>query len=330
MTKFTLGETYGMQANTLGSSMKLTMTIGFEMTPALIGFRRQVGATNQSLHALIVGLETLKEADPVRPADLIFLSWQKPATPEQWNDARAFALKSAMIVTIDALDHYLRVLSRIDELVPDTLHDKLNGRKAPGDVRRPTLYERLDALHKAFPGARAEHVLVMNLLANWRNRFAHGDYKFALTDKECEALAKTAAFFRQNHGGADIQAALDRYTRGQAPTLRDLSTLIASAQRLVRDLDATILHRQGDADYAVALVRYLLENDSNPSARLEWLFEHGGDQAAGRVHALLLDHGGNHATNRTASAPALTCQELNQRLGLGRNDASALFGIPRP
>ena len=70
--------------------------------------------------------------------------------------------------------------------------------------------------HTAFPGARAEHLLAMNLLANWRNRFAHGDYKFALTDKECEAIAKTAAFFRDNHGGADIQAALDRYTKSKA------------------------------------------------------------------------------------------------------------------
>jgi hypothetical protein len=103
-----------------------------------------------------------------------------------------------MIVTIDALDHYLRVLSRIDGLVPDTLHDKLNGRKVPADDHRPTFYERLDALHAAFPGARAEHLLAMNLLANWRNRFAHGDYKFALTDKECEVIAQTAAFFRDN------------------------------------------------------------------------------------------------------------------------------------
>jgi hypothetical protein len=310
--------------------MTATATICFEMTPALISFRRQVGAANQSLHALVVGLETLKEAEPVRPFDLIFLSWQKPATVQQWDDARAFALNSAMIVTIDALDHFLRVLSRINGLVPDTLHDILNGRKVPGEDHRPTLYERLDALHTAFPGARTEHLLAMNLLANWRNRFAHGDYKFALTDKECEAIAQTAGFFRDNHGGADIQGALDRYAKSQAPTLLDLSTLIASAQRLVRDLDATILHRQVAGDYAVALVRYLLENDSNPSARLEWLFEPGGTQAAGRVYALLLDHGGNHAKNRTASAPALTRKELNQRLALGRNDASALFKISRP
>lgn len=235
-----------------------------------------------------------------------------------------------MIVTIDALDHFLRVLSRIEGLVPSTLHDKLNGRKAPGEDRRPTLYERLDELYAAFPGARVEHLLAMNLLANWRNRFAHGDYKFALTDKECEAIAKTADFFRDNHGGADMKAALDRYTASQAPTLLDLATLISSAQRLVRDLDAAILHRQIGADYAVALVRYLLQNDSNPSARLEWLFQRGGDQAAGRVHALLLDHGGNNYESRIASAPSLTRQDLNQRLGFGRNEASAFFNIPRP
>jgi hypothetical protein len=313
-----------------GISMTSTITIGFEMTPALISFRRQVGATSQSLHALIVGLETLKEAEPVRPSDLIYLSWQKPATPEQWAEARTFALKGAMIVTIDALDHYLRVLSRIDGLVPDALHDKLNGRKVASDNHRPTLYERLVALNSVFPGARAEHLLAVKLLANWRNRFAHGDYKFALTAKECEAIGNTAAFFRANHGGADIQAALDRYIMSHPPTLLDLSTLIASAQRLIRDLDANILHRQVGADYAVALVRYLLENDSNPSVRLEWLFELGGDQAAGRLHALLLDHGGNHDKNRKANAPALTRQELNQRLGFGRNEASAFFNIPRP
>jgi hypothetical protein len=81
--------------------------------------------------------------------------------------------------------------------------------KAPGDDHRPTLYERLAAVHAAFPGVRNEHLLAMNLLANWRNRFAHGDYKFSLTDMECQAIAATAAFFHANHGGADIQAALD-------------------------------------------------------------------------------------------------------------------------
>jgi hypothetical protein len=61
--------------------MTAAATICFEMTPALISFRRQVGAANQSLHALIVGLETLKEAEPVRPDDLIFLSWQSQRRP---------------------------------------------------------------------------------------------------------------------------------------------------------------------------------------------------------------------------------------------------------
>lgn len=319
---------YNCGGRKYGVLMASIPSLCFEATPALLAFRRQVGEANRMLNTLLVGLETLKTATPVRPVDLM-RTWHLPTSGAEWEETRAFALRGAMVSIIDGLDRYLRTLSRIEGLVAASLHDALNGRKTGGADRRPTLSERFETLCEAYPVVSLEHRLALRLLVAWRNQFVHGDYRFGLSTRDSRAIAETAEFFHSAHGGADIVGALSRYNRGEAPTVVDLSTLISAVQRLTTALDAAVLHHQDPARYAVALTGYLISTDRDPPSCLEILFEHGGRQAAGRVHALLLHNGANHDANRTASAPSLTRAQLNNLLGIGRNEASVLFKISR-
>ncbi|MEH2482821.1 hypothetical protein V1282_006178 [Nitrobacteraceae bacterium AZCC 2146] len=305
-------------------------SLSFEITPALMAFRQVSGNANRFLNTQLVALETLKTATPVRPPDLV-LPWTLPAANAEWIETRHFTLRSTIVAVVDGLDRYLRVLTRIPGLVAEGLHDDLNGRRRPKLERRPTLFERVASLCGHYPKVvPAQYVFAIELLATWRNRFVHRSSKDTLSHKARKGLLAKAGFFKKEHGGADIAAAIARFDAGEPPNLSDLSTLIACTHRLVTALDEHLLLLQDGSVYAVSLMRFLIEEQADPSAYLENAFQYGGKRSAGHVHALFLHNGGNHDERRRANAPLLTRKKLNAILGLGRNDASALFGIPRP
>lgn len=124
--------------------------IGFELSPALIAFRRTAGDANRHLNTLLVALETLKTTTPVKPKGLA-VPWTKPGVKKEWDDSRDYVLKGCMIAVADALDQYMRVVSRISGLAAPELDDALNGRKKPSEDRRPTVAERFDALAAHYP-----------------------------------------------------------------------------------------------------------------------------------------------------------------------------------
>jgi hypothetical protein len=305
-------------------------SLSFEMTPALMAFRQLAGDANRFLNTQLVALETLKTATPVRPPDLV-LPWTLPAVDAEWIETRNFTLRSTMVSVIDGLDRYMRVLSRVRGLVAEELHNDLNGRRRPDLERRPTLPERLASLCKYYPNVVSEqYPFAIDLLAAWRNRFVHRSSKDALSGRTRKGLLAAARFFKEEHGGADIAAAIARFDADEPPSLSDLSTVIASAHRLVTAVDEHLLVLQEGDTYAVSLMKFLIEEQPEPSEYLERVFQYGGKRSAGRVHALFLHNGANHDQRRRANAPVLTRKRLNALLGLGRNDASVLFDIPRP
>jgi hypothetical protein len=311
--------------------MSAQPSLCFEQSPALIAFRGAAGDANRLLNTLLVALETLQGgAAPVRPADLV-VAWSLPTATNEWADTRDFALRGTMVVLVDALDRYLRILGRIQGFTDPVLDDRLNGRKAQGDDRRPTLPERVASVCAHYAGAaHPSYVIAVSLLVAWRNRFVHLEHRADLSRNERQQLLQHAAFLKKEFAGVVIEDVLARFDARLPPTLLDLSTLLAATHRLVREIDAHLLHLQNGQDYAVALMRYLLDTSPEPASMLETIFFKGGTGAAGRVLALFLENGANHSPNRTASAPSLTRKNLDAVLGLSRNKASELFGITRP
>lgn len=300
-------------------------SICFEQTPALLAFRRAAGNANRHLNTLLVGLETLKAVAPIKPNDLV-VSWSKPTVAAEWDETRNFALGATMVAVVDGLDRYMRVASQISNLTDASLDDVLNGRQPAKGQPRPNIFERLEAVCGFYPGVvRPEHLAAMRLLVSWRNQFVHGQDKKPLGLAERRALTNAAAFFQNEHGGISIVDMVDRYVRKEPPTLSDLSTLISAAQRLAKGLDEHLLVLQQGEACAVALTGYIIQADPDPKACRERLFERGGSQAAGRVLAELLNHGGNNDQKRTASAPSLTRTRFNAILGMGRNRAAEKF-----
>lgn len=312
---------------TWSPAAKQDQTIGFELTPALIAFRRTAGDANRHLNTLLVALETLKSNTPIRPKGLV-VPWTKPGVKKEWDDSRDFVLKGCMIAVVDALDQYMRVVSRISGLVSPKLDDVLNGRRKAGEDRRPTVAERFEALANDYPKTLPlQYVAALHLLVTWRNRFVHHDYRFGLPLPIRKTLKAAGPLFAEEFNKTDIVSALDRFTQRQPPMLDDLATLIAITQRVARRMDEHLLQLQNGADYAMSLMRYLIEVSEDPKAFVDGTWKHGGDQSAGRVHALFLDNGGNHDPDRLPYAPSITRAELNGLFAFGRNKARHVFGI---
>lgn len=301
--------------------------LSFESSPARIAFRMAAGDANRILNTHLVALETLKTAVPVVPVDLV-VPWSLPANAREWEESRSAALKSTMVAVVDGLDQFMKVLSRIPGLALPTLDDALNGRATSPGSRRPTVYERLDVLAAAYPGVVLDqHLAAMHLLVLWRNIFVHRDYRFSLNLPERKVLTANATWFKTSHGGADINGALARYDAKAAPTLADLSTLIASAHRIVTALDDRLIHARAARPYATALMTYLIQNSGDPAAFIDRIWEHGGRHAVGAAHAHFLDNGANHGSHRLASAPLLTAADMNDLFSYGRNEAGITFGV---
>jgi hypothetical protein len=305
---------------------KQDQVIGFELSPALIAFRRTAGDANRHLNTMLVALETLKGTAPVRPKGLA-VPWTKPGVKKEWDDSRDFLLKGCMIAVVDALDQYMRVVSRISGLAALELDDAMNGRKSPGEERRPTVAERFEALATHYPKTvPPEYIAALHLLVTWRNRFVHHDYRFGLALPIRKALTVAAPSFAKDFQGTDIIGAVNRFSSREPPLLNDLAFLIAIAQRAVRRMDEHLLQLQNGPDYAMSLMCYLIAASEDPKAFVEDTWMHGGNQSAGRVHALFLDNGGNHDANLPPNAPSITRKKLNDLFAFGRIKARHLFG----
>jgi hypothetical protein len=86
----------------LSPAAKQDQTIGFEISPALIAFRRTAGDANRHLNTMLVSLETLKGNTPIRPKGLVVLRKSlKTAAP--W-----FAKEFNKTDIVSALDRFAR------------------------------------------------------------------------------------------------------------------------------------------------------------------------------------------------------------------------------
>lgn len=301
--------------------------IAFEASPALIGFRAVVGSANFFLNTVVVGLRTVQVSEPVKPPDLA-VAWAKPLKASTYDECREFVLKMMMVAVIDALDQYLRKVGSIPHLVSHGILDDLGGRRfvREGDrERRLTIAERLDVLAMNYPDAvRPEWLATIHLLAFWRNRFVHHDYRFTIPPSVETRLTQASAYFNDEHSGCDILSLLGRFKAGSPPTLSDVSTLLAVVHRTLTSLDEAILFAKTGPEYANSLIAFLSRQSGDPTQFVKSIWQYGRPRTVGKLHALFLAHGGNDKGGRT-SAPSITRDEITEHLGFGLNVALREF-----
>ncbi len=104
-----------------------------------------------------------------------------------------------------------------------------------GRRKRPSMRARFASLISTCPKKIPEHydAQAVQLLISWRNRHVHGRSTENVSDDIKQMLMNASSKFHDDHSHLNIERMLDNYTRGNAPTLKEVSSLISIAHRVV-------------------------------------------------------------------------------------------------
>lgn len=209
-------------------------------------FRRlqgKIGSATYRLNTIFVGLEHISAGKGKLPGG-IAVTWKAPESNEVAkqvaDQARQFACLGAIALAFDVVDQYLGDISSEPWIV---LSDSVK-QIATKAVTRPSsqggaygLHERALLIANEFEIHEPLHIALLELLAKWRNSTLHGSIRDAkLSDDSQKSLQDEVAIFK-TYSHLDIKLALKNFESKKTPVPKEITSLIASAQNLLRKLD---------------------------------------------------------------------------------------------
>lgn len=215
-------------------------------------FRRlqgKIGSATYRLNTIFVGLEHISAGKGKLPGG-IAVSWKAPESDEVAkqvaDQARLFACLAATTLAFDVVDQYLDDISREPWIVLSENVKQI----ATKAVTRPSsqggaygLHERALAIAEEFGLNEHLHLALLELLAKWRNSTVHGSIRDAkLSDESQESLQDEVAIFNA-YSHLDIKLALKNFQSKKTPVPKEITSLIASAQNLLRKIDEAAIKR---------------------------------------------------------------------------------------
>ena len=147
--------------------------------------------------------------------------------------------------------------------------------------------ERVQTLRDHFGLKSSDSFSLLPLTVAWRNSLIHASRAQPRSSDEVEAdLKARAPHFRSLYSNLDVQRMLASFTKGDRPTLKETTTMVAVSQNLARELDrAAILQVVGQPEQVKTLVRSEIARAFRREPRL-WKTAWGRDHQA-RERALL-------------------------------------------
>ncbi|MBY3364971.1 MULTISPECIES: hypothetical protein [Rhizobium] len=221
-------------------------------------FQSAIGHSTYRLNTIVVGLELVALGHD-KPKELN-IKWRKPAEGQPArsvaNQAKTFALLSAMVYGTDLFDTFLRDFGAEDWLGFKQQTIFISGKHGSGQGARDfSIRERAKAIvddlgPKSIEQADVELVLptmlaLLDLMAKWRNNIVHGSHgKDRQIDEETRKQLLTAAeYLKEKYSNVEISRTLKSFDQGAHPTRKDVTVLLASLQNLSRLLDVAAIRR---------------------------------------------------------------------------------------
>ena len=291
-----------------------------------------IGRSTYRLNTIVVGLE-LVAGGGKKPAALN-VRWNEPATVlaarQVADQAKSFALVSALVYGADLFDSYLRNIAgeawlRFD---PDTA--SVAGRHSTGvGGREYSMRERAFRLTKELGIDNDLLLATSDLLAQWRNNLVHGSRG---KGRELDSTARSqiidcAQQLHDAYANIDVRRTLRAFHAGAFPSRKDATVLLAACQNLARAIDQAAIRRAvPDVIAMEKLADSLLSNrwKKNPDTRRGWQqFCSLWDQAEGDRERGLVKILGQMAitASKEPVSPALSPGYISDLAGLDRANA---------
>lgn len=207
-----------------------------------------IGRSTYRLNTIVVGLELVARGGE-RPPELS-IKWESPAKPaarQVADQAKSFALVSALVYGADIFDTYLREIVEEEWLRFDPSTIQVAGKRGSGpgghdySMRERTL-KLMDDL-----GLKDEdaHAALLDLLAMWRNNVVHRSRgKIREMDTKVRLnIIESSEVLRKKYANIAISKTLEAFDRNSYPSRKDTTVLLAACQNLARRIDEAAIRR---------------------------------------------------------------------------------------
>ena len=220
-------------------------------------FQGRIGSATYRLNTIFVGLEHIAAGKGKLPGG-IAVTWKAPENNEVAkqvaDQARHFACLAATALAFDVIDQYLDDISRERWIVLSENTRQI----ATKAVTRPSnqggaygLHERALAIANELDINEPLHIALLELLAKWRNSSVHGSARDSkISSESTNALQDETAIF-EAYSHLDIKLALKNLEAKRTPAPKEITSLIASAQNLLRKIDEAAIKQAFPTERAV-------------------------------------------------------------------------------
>lgn len=195
-------------------------------TPALRQFLEEVGKVVHHLNSIAVGLSAVERGVAKKPTGLD-ISWNPADAVASGRQARAFALRSAIVMVSELLGEYIAQVASFP-----SCNDLVLPVKGERD-------QKIEAIAAFFSVTDAELILGALLIVHWRNRIIHRRSKADLTKAQREKFISCKEFLGRSYKNLDPTLLLKHFD-SNSPTLKDTSSLVAMTINLVKAVDGAI------------------------------------------------------------------------------------------
>ena len=255
-------------------------------TKALKDFLNNIGSTVFLLNTICVGLDRVKKEKITKYDKSLRINWSSEDPVNDSQRARIYANKATLAFTVDTLDQYLRSLVAKDN--PRVFLDS----QLIDDLRESSIRERIDILMtKAQPNEEYWAPFVQ-LLICWRNRMIHSHAANTLNRRDINILTKNKEVIQKNHSGIDIAVTLDRYLKGQGPSLKDISTMVAILIKSIRLVDSKIIQNFIGKEYILdAVANQVKFNGKDSITEIKMIWNLTRQRKQQKIYNLLSHYG---------------------------------------
>lgn len=259
--------------------MEIKKTRAAVLTPAAVSFKRNYGKRNHNLVTSIVGLEILRTEGNNQinsgVSTVVNFNDKVPAYLENsWvvrndmlshsiNSAMQYVLFSSLNLLVDAVDCYLKELSLVKNLLPDSVNEDLNNRARGMKDRHEKIETYVFSLHNKKTVDKLRLTIdskLLHLSRQLRNGWIHSDERTIIPNLLEELLPyKDMISATYKHFSPWITCA--RFAeKSPLLTLKDVASLWASAERFVEQVDSMIIEENGIKEtFSLVLSTYFLK-----------------------------------------------------------------------
>ncbi|CAH6803119.1 MULTISPECIES: hypothetical protein [Vibrio] len=215
-------------------------------------FLDDVGHSVHCMNTIAVALSTITE-ETTAPSTLN-ISWKPGNAKQSSMNSRRFAVKSAIVYSVESLFEYLSKVSNSELWLNEDMN--FNVKKNPTDSKADRVVRFLEAT----PEVEPEWIILVELLCHWRNKVVHAKASNAkLSKASIQHLKENAQAIFDSYHHFDVNEALSNYGMGKF-TLKDVSTLITMVIKSIRAVDKVYVE-QASSLPANELIAYLSKDE---------------------------------------------------------------------